>query len=435
MTPPAATVHTILADDLSALYPMAKQAAQVLGIHQGSDLAGRRVFIKPNLMSLGLGHPYDPYIGESTKAEIIVGIAEQCLQAGADKVSIGDGAQQVCWDWNSIVFFQNNRISGTRNLQEAVEWLRTRYPHQEIELLCLNETDEWEHIPSSSDHEIMKPGLKVARSFYEADHVISIPVLKTHLMADFSGSMKNLVGVTPLLPPYGSGFVRHQVHLAYADASSGGFENVGIAGCFTDILRWRKWAGREDFAIMDCSIGLEGTGPTIILDLGKPIDVKERNSAGKYFLMASKDFVALDATASMVMNHDAASVKQLRLAENLRLGLLDPIRIMGDATLEQLRIHDFEKAEQYQPEWGASEPLSPSPHDSSSQDESHVVNALAGFFLPVGAIGLLRHYSSRKSIGEDPKSDQGDSNPTQVVRSPARSRSVSTLFAGKSQSG
>jgi hypothetical protein len=158
---------------------------------------------------------------------------------------------------------------------------------------------------------------------------------------------------------------------------------------------------------MDGSIGLEGTGPTTIMGLGKPIDVKQRSSAGKYFLMASKDFVALDAAASIVMNHDAGTVKQLQMARNLGLGFFDPMRVVGDATLEELRIRDFQKAVQYQPEWGAADPHPTTPDDASSSGKSRMVNSLAGAFLPFGAVCLLRrHHALRKPIEEEPTPGQ-----------------------------
>jgi uncharacterized protein (DUF362 family) len=241
-----ATVYTVLGDGPSDLYRMGRQAAELLGVHAGDDLSGKAVFIKPNFVVFGSGMPVDPSTGEWTKAEIVVGVAEQCLEAGADKVTIGDGSQGVEWDWNSAVFFKGNTVFGQRNLKQAVDSLKARFPHQHVELLCLNGVNEWENIPSSSDHEMMLSGLKIARSFFEADHVISVPVLKTHALADMTCSMKNYVGVTPSLPPYGKygdALIRSELHKAYAKATSGGIEEAGIAACFTDIVRWRMQTG------------------------------------------------------------------------------------------------------------------------------------------------------------------------------------------------
>lgn len=383
-------VHLILGDTLSDLYRMGREAVHALGIRPGKSLLNRSVFIKPNLMTLGLGYPFDPNLGESTKAEIVVGIAEHCLQAGAARVTIGDGAQALSWDWNSVVFFKGNTLFGTGNLADAVERLKTEYPSQELELVCLNEADQWETIPSSSNHDIMQQGLPVSRSFFEADHVISVALLKTHLFADISGSMKNLVGVTSSLPPFGINVARTGIHLAYAGATCGGFENAGISACATDILKWRKAAGKKDFAVIEGSIGLEATGPTTIFNLGKPIDIRERSPAGKYFVLASSDFLAADATAARIMNHDSDNLKQMRMAENRGLGTLHNIRLVGEATLEQLRIEDFEKAEQAQPEWGASAFIPESLNGPASNRNAKKINTLAGLSLPAGAVYLLK---------------------------------------------
>ena len=272
---PKATVHTVLGDGPFDLYRMGRRAAEALGLHAGADLSGKAVFIKPNLVVFGLGFPVDPLTGEWTKAEILVGIAEQCLEAGAAKVTIGDGAQGWDWDWNGVVFLPGNTLLGGTNLNDAVDALKARFPLQKIELLCLNAVNEWALIPSSSEHEMMVSGLKIARSFYEADHVISVPVLKTHTLADMTCAMKNYVGVTPALPPYGNGLIRTELHGAYANATSAGFRDAGITACFTDIVRWRKQTGRQDFAIIDGSIGIEADGPTMMTG-GRTIDMKER---------------------------------------------------------------------------------------------------------------------------------------------------------------
>lgn len=392
-----ATVHTVLGDGPSDLYQMAKRAVEALGLYDSGDLSGKTVFIKPNLVSFGAGFPVDPLTGEWTKAEILVGVAEQCLEAGAAKVTIGDGAQGLEWDWNSLVFFEGTTLLGASNLQEASRSLAVRFPRQDIELLCLNAVNEWEYIPSSSDHEIMRSGLKVARAFYEADHVISVPVLKTHTFADMTCSMKNYVGVTPAIPPYGPyGTVlqRTELHRAYADVMSAGIEEAGIAACFTDIVKWRKQAGRQDYAIVDCSIGIEGNGP-ILMTGGNSIDMKERCPAGKYFFIASDDLHAADTIAAKVMGMDPGRLKQLRIARGLGLGAARNIRVVGDATIDQIRIPDFATAEQV-PEWEPAATIPSSCEGRAEKKPSHAANVIGAFGLAAGSVHLYRSLSGRK---------------------------------------
>ena len=214
----------------------------------------------------------------------------------------------------------------------------------------------------------------IARSYWEADHAISVPVMKTHRWSDVTCSMKNLVGVTPLKPPYGTSYLRDRVHAAYAHAGSGGFENAGIAGCFTDICRWRKEAGKEDFAIIDCSIGIEGNGPMLTPEAPNVVDTKERSPMGKYFLLASNDLAAADATVVRVMGRDAKEVKQLVMASRLGIGEIEEVDIIG-ATLDQLRIPDFKWVEAPVPEWGVEESPLPSLPESSVLASSRIFQA------------------------------------------------------------
>ncbi len=393
-------VHTVLGRGPGDLYDMGRRAAEALGIHAGGDLSGKSIFIKPNLVALGGAFSYDPRTGDCTKAEILVGIAEQCLQAGADRVSIGDAAQGLWWDWHGLRFFPGNVLFGADNLKDAADRLREAYPLQQLELLCLNHLNQWELIPSSSDHELMQPGLRIARAFAEADHVISVPVLKSHMLADFTCSMKNYVGLTPSLPPYGTGVGRDKVHEAYANISFAGEEKAGIEACFLDIVKWRQDTGRQDFAVIDGSIGVEGNGPATFLGLGQTIDLSERTPAGSYFLLASSDLVAADSTAGRIMNRRADSVKQLRMAKAMDLGETYWIRLKGDAGIDDLKIGDFKKAMQF-PDWGMSLAGDTPQTGPASRDPSRIFNTAAGLALPLGAACFMKRLLRPPPPGDD----------------------------------
>lgn len=342
--PAPTTVYAVLGDELSYLYEMARQATEQLGITSGS-LSGSTVFIKPNLVTLGLesiGAVYNPAAGECTKPEIIAGVAEQCLEAGASRVTIGDGAQGTSWDWSTITFLPGNSIEGTADLKAAVDRLKSKYGDDRVGLLCLHEADEWVWLPSSSTDPLLANGLPVAKAFCEADHVISCPVLKSHQWATITVSMKNYVGLTSTTL-LGNGFSRCKLHQAYAHATSYGVEDAGIAGSYVDIHKWRMENGKEDFTIVDCSIGIEGNGPhTAPVTEGITIDIKKRNAAGKYFLLASNDLAATDAIAAELMGFDKFAVKQLAMLNNLGfVGVQNPQ--LSGASLAELSISDWVK--------------------------------------------------------------------------------------------
>ena len=111
-----------------------------------------------------------------------------------------------------------------------------------------------------------------------------------------------------------------------------------------NLERLAKAENKEDFAIVDCSIGMEATGPHLApLNDGKTISFKERSNAGQYYLLASNDLVAVDAVASQIVKFDIDEVKQLNIAKSLGLGqtALDKITIQG-AALNDLLVPDWE---------------------------------------------------------------------------------------------
>lgn len=338
------TVHAILGSDLTELYEMGRQAARSVGVVPGA-LEGRTVFIKPNFVAKGmemLGCGFDPNTGEVTKPELVAAVAEQCLEAGAARVTIGEGAQTKAWDWTTIPFVTGNTVEGTTNLGHAVTRLRSIYGADRVLLQCLNEVNDWVPVPSSSTADNVKNGIFVARSFAEADVVISIPVLKTHQWAHLTASMKNYVGVVSSAPEHhGNNISRCKLHLAYATATCHGVENAGVSGSFVDIHKWRVENGHPDLAILDATIALEGNGPhKKPVNDGRTIHTKERNTAGRYFLLAGKDFTAVDSLAARIIGVEPDVITSLRMCRNLGMGRIDDVPLVG-ATLADLRITDW----------------------------------------------------------------------------------------------
>ena len=69
---------------------------------------GETVFIKPNFGAFGMVN-YNPVIsGDSTKPEIVIAVAEECLKAGAAEVIIGDAGQAKRYDWGGISFLDGS---------------------------------------------------------------------------------------------------------------------------------------------------------------------------------------------------------------------------------------------------------------------------------------------------------------------------------------
>jgi uncharacterized protein (DUF362 family) len=340
------TVHAVVGDDLAGLYDMGFQAARAAGI-RGTALAEATVFIKPNLVALGMemfGCGYDPSTGECTKPEIVAGVAEACLQAGAAKVTIGEGSQTDTWNWQDIVFLPGTVIDGTTNLGDFVAALNARYGEGRADLVCLHEADLWDAIPSSSTADDLADGIFVGQAFARADHVISVPVIKTHQWALMSGAMKNLFGVASM-HIHGNGISRCRLHTGYDGVPCHGIDDAGVSGAFVDIVKWRREQGFRDFAIVDGSIGLEGSGPhKAPVNDGRTIHLKDRNAAGRYFVLGCDDLVAADAMIAALINIPWTDVKALQMAQFLGLGAVEDVVLAG-ATVEELRIADWARPE------------------------------------------------------------------------------------------
>jgi uncharacterized protein (DUF362 family) len=278
---------------------------------------GETVFIKPNLLSAGLGRADVTATGEVAKVEIIVAVAEECLQAGAARVIIGDAAQVVRFDWEEL-----KTLDGATNLAAEAARLNAQYDER-VSLACLNsDSPEWVPLPTRRTNlgEIYVSSL-VAR----ADRIISIPVLKTHRHAKVTLSLKNFIGTTPIAR-YGGGSER-------VGRSSLHYAAGGPMACFLDIVD----ALRPDLAVVDASIGCEGYGPWVRPNEGKTVDLRQR--LGDWLVLASTDLVAADTTAARIIGQDYTQIPYLTDAYEQGLGQAqaDEIDLQG-ATLDELRV-------------------------------------------------------------------------------------------------
>jgi hypothetical protein len=86
----------------SDLGAMTRQVLASLGGIETVVHSGESVFIKPNMVTLPWASgSYDPFrLGECTKPEILIAVAEECLRVGASEVTIGDGSQMPRFDWS-----------------------------------------------------------------------------------------------------------------------------------------------------------------------------------------------------------------------------------------------------------------------------------------------------------------------------------------------
>ena len=153
----------------------------------------------------------------------------------------------------------------------------------------------------------------VIRPAVDADVVISIPKLKTHMLTALTGATKNMFGLLP-------GRDKPRYH--------GRFPLVrDFAEMLLDILSF----ARPALTIMDGITGLEGNGPG---SHGVPRHVG--------VLLASPDSVALDAAACQLIGLNPRRVPMLALAQARGWWDGDPghLDYLG-ANLDDHRVHDY----------------------------------------------------------------------------------------------
>jgi uncharacterized protein (DUF362 family)/Pyruvate/2-oxoacid:ferredoxin oxidoreductase delta subunit len=155
--------------------------------------------------------------------------------------------------------------------------------------------------------------LHLARPIVEADVVISLPKLKTHAMALYTGAIKNMYGSIP-------GVRKAQYHAQAPRLSD-------FAGGLVDIFA----ACKVKLNVMDGIVGMEGNGPSA----GKPREIG--------LLLASTDAVALDAVASHIIGiDDPLKVETTRQAYERGVGeaTLGKIEVLGES-LADARVKGF----------------------------------------------------------------------------------------------
>jgi len=160
----------------------------------------------------------------------------------------------------------------------------------------------------SKKKEIIDNNAKVIKRFilakepFEADMIINVPKLKTHMLTRFTGAVKNMFGCVP-----GGGKSKKHAIAPNEDM----FCNL-LLDIYQNI--------RPHLNIMDAVIGLEGDGPG---SAGKP------KKAG--LIIASKDGIALDIAGSGIIGYNPLEIKTIRYA--IERGLFtntDDVEIIGE---------------------------------------------------------------------------------------------------------
>lgn len=126
-------------------------------------------------------------------------------------------------------------------------------------------------------------------------NVFHLPTMKMHVFTTNTGAIKNYFGMLNT--------VRHFAHRYIHEA-------------IVDLLAIQKEIHPSIFSVMDGTTVGSGSGP-------RAMNWEEKN-----YILASADPVALDATAAKMMGFNPLELDYLRLAQEQKLGIADPKKII-----------------------------------------------------------------------------------------------------------
>jgi len=299
-------------DDLAA---MTRAAVALATDGQGMSAIvspGDRVFIKPNFTGMS-----PPHTGDTTKPAVVAALAEMCLEAGARRVTIGEAAGL---GFIEVANFGDDYFG---YLRDAIADLNERFGTEEephpVRAVDTKHGAYYVFVPARANMQT----IALSHHAAEADVVISVPVLKTHMECLVVLGIKNLFGLAP--PPVYDG-PRHKLHQGFASGQQ-------IHQVLVDVAA----ALRPALTVMDGSIGLEGNGPHHHTPGAYRVDVRDR--LGHWLVLASRDPVALDATSTRVIGLDPERSEHLVLAHEQGLGEIEEAKIQIVGTpLDEVRM-------------------------------------------------------------------------------------------------
>ncbi|NQT53012.1 DUF362 domain-containing protein [bacterium] len=256
-----------------------RQALELIGGLGGVVQPGQRALLKPNLVS-----PVEPERAVTTHPSVVRAMTTLLREADAE-VWVGDSSAGVIWG-------EHTRVFEATGVGPAATEAGAR--------LVAFDGGEAQVIDYPEGHVLQRFAL--AQPVVEADAVISLPKLKTHGQALYTGAVKNLLGCVP-----GGGKVR--VHQLAPQSRQ-------LAAALLDIYS----VVRPKLALIDAVVAMEGAGPT----RGTPRRLG--------LLIASRDAVAADAVACHIIGYPPRSIHILRQATERGLGTGDlrDITVVGE---------------------------------------------------------------------------------------------------------
>lgn len=305
-----------------------EEAIDLLGGIKEATKGKERIMLKPNLVSS------DPR--SATKPEVVKALAQLMKKAGKE-VLIGEGSAAAP-GFNVIgnEMFRTTKTEILDKMQQSIfDGLGYSEIAKSLDVPLINlhtgEMAEFE-VPNA----FVFNKITLHRSLTEIDLLCSVPMMKTHTLAQVTLGMKNLIGCYP-------GTV-YQSYRGLMHDTASKVEPSGTAVAIVDMVR----ANKLGLVVVDASIAMEGEGPTggdlVKMDL----------------IIAGTNPLAADMVAASCMGFKASEIPKFTWAN--KAGLLptglDEVEVRGKP-LESVR-RSFKKPniytwEQVRQAWGVKE--------------------------------------------------------------------------------
>ena len=245
--------------------------------------SGMTVLIKPNLVK-----PSPSGAGVTTDARITEAVIQLVLERDPARVIIGEGSSigyDIVGKVDSLTCFEG---TGTADVARKYG----------LEMVDLNRD---EVVRVQAEDAFVMPEFGVAKTAYDADIIIDLPVIKTHGRTGITCAMKNMKGVLP-------GVEKKRTH------------RMGLDRAIVDLNRVMK----PDLVVVDALMGLSGT------------HTEPEDKIPFERVLCGLDAVAVDAVATAMMGFDIEEILHVKLAGEAGVGEADlsKIEIRGES-LEQ----------------------------------------------------------------------------------------------------
>lgn len=258
----------------------ARQAVNRTEAFDSFNWKNSRVLIKPNTVN-----PSQSGSGMVTDARIVEAVTSLVMEKTPKSIVIGEGSS-VGYDFpgreDSIHCM---KIAGVVQVAERLG----------IDIVDLNQDEQIEVKPS--DTYVMET-FSIARTAFESDIIISLPVLKTHVRTGITCGLKNMKGVLP-------SDEKKRTH------------QCGLDRGIVDLNR----VVRPHFTVVDGIVCLQGTHK------------EETDKVPLGIVVAGDDVVAVDAVCAKVAHFDPQEILHIQLAAEAGLGVADmaQIEIRGES--------------------------------------------------------------------------------------------------------